>query len=37
MRRLNQELPATVTEVLEDHSDHGFAAALERLFKDAGP
>jgi chromosome partitioning protein len=35
MRRLGKDLPRAVYEVLEDHSDHGFAAAVERLSKDA--
>jgi chromosome partitioning protein len=31
MRRLEKELPAAAYEVLEDHSEAGFAAAVERL------
>jgi chromosome partitioning protein len=35
MRRLEKELPRAAYEVLEDHSDRGFAAALDRLGQDA--
>jgi len=35
MRRLEKELPQAAYEVLEDHSDSGFAAAVERLSKQA--
>ena len=35
MRRLEKELPLAAYEVLEDHSDEGFAAAIERLSSDA--
>jgi chromosome partitioning protein len=31
MRRLEKELPCAAYEVLDDHSDAGFAAAVERL------
>src|SRR5512143_2181817 len=31
MRRLETDLPKTAYEVLEDHSDAGLAAAIERL------
>src|SRR3954466_2557194 len=36
MRRLEKsDLPHTAYEVLEDHSEKGFTAAIERLGKDA--
>src|SRR5947208_10270716 len=35
MRRLEQELPKAVYEVLEDHSDAGLSATIDRLSKDA--
>src|SRR3954452_19609990 len=35
MRRLDKELPQATYEVLEDHSDHGFAAAFTRLAQNA--
>ena len=35
MRRLEKQLPYAAFEVLEDHSEAGFAAAVERLSKDA--
>jgi chromosome partitioning protein len=35
MRRLETQLPAAAYEVLEDHSEAGFAAAYERLARDA--
>src|SRR4029077_20778664 len=31
MRRLDKELPQAAYEVLEDHSDQGYIAAIERL------
>src|SRR6476619_6715122 len=34
-RRHGNELPRAAYEVLEDHSEEGFAAAIERLAKDA--
>jgi chromosome partitioning protein len=35
MRRLEKELPRAAFEVLEDHSDAGLAAAIERLSAEA--
>jgi chromosome partitioning protein len=35
MRRLEKRLPAAAYEVLEEHSDAGFAAAIERLGAEA--
>ena len=35
MRRLEKQLPAAAYEVLEDHSETGFAEAIERLAKQA--
>jgi chromosome partitioning protein len=35
MRRLEKDLPRAAYEVLEDHNDAGFAAAIERLAKNA--
>ena len=35
MRRLEKELPQAAYEVLEDHSEAGFAAAIERLSQNA--
>ena len=35
MRRLDKQLPYAAYEVLEDHSEKGFAAAIDRLAQDA--
>src|SRR3954449_5557780 len=35
MRRLETELPKAAYEVLEDHTDAGFGAAIERLSQEA--